>query len=255
VTYLYPLGTVLAFLVVWQITVQALNIPAYLLPLPSKVIQHIVAKWTFLAEHAWVTTYETVGGFLLSIVIGVPLATAIVWSERLDRAITPLLVLSQTFPKVAIAPLLIIWFGFGTTSKVVVSFLIAFFPVVIAGVAGMRSVETEMLELIRSMRAGPIQEFTKIRLPAALTSFFAGFKVAIAFAVVGAVVGEWVGADRGLGYLLMVANANLDTPLLFAVLFFLMGMGVVFYYAIVALERILLPWHVSVRESGFQPTM
>ena len=154
----------------------------------------------------------------------------------------------------AIAPLLIIWLGFGVESKILVSFLVAFFPVVIAGVAGMRSVDFEMLELIRSMPATALQAFCKIRLPFAMAHFFAGFKVAITFAVVGAVVGEWVGADKGLGYLLLAANANLDTPMLFSVLICLMVIGVVLYYGVVLLERLLVPWHASMEDNAIQPT-
>lgn len=251
----YPAATVVVILVAWQVVVTGFGIPAYLIPSPGAVALQLVNKAGFLLSHSWVTTYETLGGFLLSILVGVPLAIAIVWSRALDRSITPLLVLSQTFPKVAIAPLLIIWFGLGILPKVLVSFLVAFFPVVISGVTGMRSVETEMLELVRVMRASRLQIFWKVRLPYALPQFFAGLKVAIAFAVVGAVVGEWVGADRGLGYLLLTANANLDTPLLFAVLVLLMLIGTALYYAIVWMERLVLPWHVSVREDVFHPTV
>jgi NitT/TauT family transport system permease protein len=251
----YPAATVVVVLVAWQVVVTGFGIPAYLIPSPGAVALQLVSKAGFLLYHSWVTTYETLGGFLLSILVGVPLAIAIVSSRALDRSITPLLVLSQTFPKVAIAPLLIIWFGLGILPKVLVSFLVAFFPVVISGVTGMRSVETEMLELVRVMRASRLQIFWKVRLPYALPQFFAGLKVAIAFAVVGAVVGEWVGADRGLGYLLLSANANLDTPLLFAVLVLLMLIGTALYYAIVWIERLMLPWHVSVREDIIHPTV
>lgn len=251
----YPVGTVAGVLLLWHLVVVAFGVPEYLLPSPLRVGRYLVDRWEFLAPHAWVTTYETLGGFGLSIALGVPLAMSIVWSQKVDRAIMPLLVLSQTFPKVAIAPLLIIWLGFGLFPKILVSFLVAFFPVVVSGVAGMRSVETEMLELIRSMRASPLQVFLKVRVPQALPHFFAGLKVAIAFAVVGAVVGEWVGADRGLGYLLLQANANLDTPMLFAVLMVLLVIGVVLYYAIVWIERVMLPWHVSIRESGLATTL
>jgi NitT/TauT family transport system permease protein len=173
----------------------------------------------------------------------------------LDKSITPFLVLSQTFPKVAIAPLLIIWFGLGMLPKILVSFLVAFFPVIISEVTGMRSVETETMELIHSMQATPLQTFWKIRLPYALPHLFAGLKVAIAFAIVGAVVGEWVVADKGLGYVLLWASGNLDTPMLFSVFVILMGIGVILYYAIVWLERLFIPWHVSIRETALQPTM
>lgn len=253
--WFYPTATVIALVALWQAVVSVFAIPAYLIPSPGAVSDQFAAHWRLLARDAWITTFETLGGFVLSIVVGVPLAMAIVSSRAVDQAVMPLLVLSQTFPKVAIAPLLLIWFGINTTTWMFVSFLVAFFPVVIAGVAGMRAVETETMELIRSMRASPLQIFFKVRLPTALPHFFAGLKVAIAFAVVGAVVGEWVGADRGLGHLLLWANANLETPMVFAVLIVLMAIGVVLYYAVVWLERLAIPWHVSIRGEGVQATM
>lgn len=254
-SWIYPVATVVILVVLWDVVVDAFDIPQYLIPTPITVAKHLVANWNFLLTHTLVTTYETVGGFVLSIVIGVALAMAIVSSRAVDQAIMPLLILSQTFPKIAVAPLLIIWFGLGIQTKVFVSFLVAFFPVVIATVAGMRAVETETMELIRSMRATPMQMFWKIRLPAALPHFFSGLKVAVAFAVVGAVVGEWVGSDRGLGYLLLWSNANLDTPMMFSVLVMLMIIGMILYYAVVWLERLTIPWHISVRGEGPQATM
>jgi NitT/TauT family transport system permease protein len=245
--WIYPTATVVVLIVVWHFAVILFKIPPYLIPAPEIVAKHFVANWQILFYNGAITTYETVGGFVLSILVGVPLAMAIVWSKAVDQALMPLLVLSQTFPKVAIAPLLLIWFGLNITTWMFVSFLVAFFPVVIACVAGMRAVETETMELIRSMRATPMQVFFKIRLPAALPHFFAGLKVAIAFAVVGAVVGEWVGADKGLGHMLIWANANLDTPMVFSVLIALMAIGVVLYYLVVWAERLAIPWHVSVR--------
>jgi NitT/TauT family transport system permease protein len=177
-----------------------------------------------------------------------------VWSRLLERAVMPLLVVSQSFPKVAVAPLIVIWFGLGFLPKILIAFSVAFFPIVVSTIAGMRSVETDMDDLARSMQATPLKTFTKIRLPFAMPQIFSGIKVAVAFATVGAVVGEWVGADAGLGYLLLWSNANLDTPLLFAVLICLMLIGLVLYYAVEYLERRALPWHVSVRDQDLQFT-
>jgi len=255
-TWPYPIGTIFIIIFLWHFAVIFFNIPEYLIPAPLAVGEYIFQKWNFLLRHSWVTTYETLAGFFLSILVGIPLAIALVWSKILDRSIMPILVVSQTFPKVAIAPLLIIWFGLGLLPKVLVSFIIAFFPVVVSGVTGMRSVETEMLELIHSMRASSLQVFWKMRLPYALPHLFSGFKVAITFAIVGAVIGEWVGADKGLGYMLLWANANLDTVLLFSILASLTVIGVVLYYSVVMIERLIIPWHVSIREEEApQPTM
>jgi NitT/TauT family transport system permease protein len=242
-------------LVGWDLAVRLLGVPPYLVPRPGAVVTRIADDAALLARHGAITFAESVGGFLLSVALGVPLGMVLVGSRLLERAVMPLLVLSQSFPKIAIAPLIVIWFGLGVLPKLVIGFLIAFFPVVISAIAGMRSVDPDLLDLARSMQGTGLRTFLKIRVPFALPQMFAGFKVAVAFATVGAVVGEWVGAESGLGYLLLWANANLDTPLLFAILVCLMVIGLVLYYAVELLERLLLPWHVSVREGTLRATM
>jgi NitT/TauT family transport system permease protein len=251
----YPAATVLLLLLVWDLAVRVFDLPVYLVPQPSAVAGRIVSDARLLVRHGGITLAESVGGFLLSVAVGVPLGMALVASRMLERSVMPLLVVSQSFPKVAIAPLIVIWFGLGVLPKLVIGFLIAFFPVVISAIAGMRSVDPELLDLAQSMQGSPFRTFVKIRVPFALPQMFAGFKVAVAFATVGAVVGEWVGADSGLGYLLLWANANLDTPLLFAILVCLMVIGLALYYLVEVMERLLLPWHVSLRESPLRATM
>lgn len=251
----YPLATIVIVIGIWYAAVLTFNIPPYLLPLPDDVLQRIIEDFQFLMGHTWVTTYEAVAGFVLSIVLGILLAIAVVASPVLDRALMPWLVLSQTFPKVALAPLIIVWFGLGFVPKLIVTFLVAFFPVVISTVVGLRSIEREMLELAYSMRASTLQIFWRFRLPIALPNILAGLKVSVAFAVVGAVIAEWVSANQGLGYLLLRANASLDTTLLFAVLVMLMIIGVTLYYMVELAERLLIPWHSSVRLKDTQPTM
>jgi NitT/TauT family transport system permease protein len=253
--WIYPIVAVLLMLVVWHLAVVIFEMPPYLLPKPANVLLRTVSEIRYLAAHSLVTTYETLGGFALSVIIGIPLAMLIVASPMLDRALMPLLVLSQTFPKVAIAPLLIIWFGLGLLPKLLIGFLVAFFPVVISTVVGLRSTEAEMIELARSMRVSAFKMFWMFRFPNALPNVFAGLKVAIAFAVVGAVIGEWVGSTEGLGYLLLKANADLDAEFLFAILLMLMLIGIVLYYAVELLERMLIPWHVSVRLQSPSPTI
>ncbi len=253
--WIYPTVSIVLMLIVWHAVVVLLDMPPYLLPKPLNVLARAFADARYLGVHAWVTTYETLGGFALSVLIGVPLAMLIVASPIVDRSLMPLLVLSQTFPKVAIAPLLIIWFGLGVLPKLLVGFLVAFFPIVISTVVGLRSMEAEMIELAQSMRVSAFKMFWMFRLPNALPNVLAGMKVAIAFAVVGAVIAEWVGSTEGLGYLLLKANADLDTEFLFAILLMLMLIGVVLYYAIEIIERLLIPWHVSVRLQSPTATM
>lgn len=245
--WIYPTAAIVCSVAIWQIAIWLFAIPQYLLPPPLDVLERLKSDFWFLSYHSLITTLETLGGFFLSIIIGIPLGILLVWSRTLERAIMPLLVVSQAFPKVAIAPLIIIWFGLGLFPKILIAFSVAFFPIVVSTIAGMRSVDTDLNDLARSMQSSSIKAFLKIKLPYALPQIFSGLKVAIAFATVGAVVGEWVGAESGLGYLLLSANANLDTSLLFAVLVALMIIGLVLYYAVEIFERLMIPWHISVR--------
>lgn len=239
----YPALTLLLVLVVWQIAVPALAIPRYLLPAPTLIADTFGAKSSLLWDHTLITAGEVLVGFGLSILIGVPIAIMTVASPLFSRTIYPLIVASQAVPKMAIAPLLVVWFGFGTLPKVLVAFLIAFFPIVIDAAVGLRSLEREMLWLSQTMGLGPIATFFKIRLPHALPSLFGGLKVAVTLAVVGAVVGEFVGSDAGLGHLLIIANGNLDTATLFATLIILTALGLILYGVIALVERLTVPWH------------
>ena len=242
-----PLLLIVLFLGVWEVLCRALDVKTYLLPTPSRIWEELVRQGPSLVEHTWITTYEMLLGFLLAAVVGILLAVFIVSSPVFDRSIMPILIFSQTVPKIAIAPLFIVWFGFGPTAKVLVAFLICFFPIVIDTAVGLRSVSPDMLNLARSMGASWWDIFVKIRVPTALPYIFSGLKVAITLAVVGAVVGEFVGATKGLGYILLKANGELQTPLLFAAITILTVIGIVFYYVLEAAERIMIPWHVSRR--------
>ncbi|MBI3078619.1 MAG: ABC transporter permease, partial [Deltaproteobacteria bacterium] len=172
-----------------------------------------------------------------------------------ELVLRPYLVASQTTPIIVLAPLFLVWFGFGILSKVVVSFLIAFFPIVIDTVVGMRSVEPEMLHLARSLGARPLQVFAKFRFPKALPNIFGGLKVGITLAVVGAIVGEFIGANAGLGYLQLQANSNLDTTLLFSTIVVLSVMGVALFAVISALERVVIRWRPPEEVEAAHATM
>jgi NitT/TauT family transport system permease protein len=238
---IYPAMTVIATLVAWEFGTRVFNVPAFLLPSPSQIVVSLADNAALILKHGWTTTVEIVLGFLLSIALGVPLALAIFVWPAFSRSVLPLLVSSQAMPKVAVAPLFLVWFGFGLLPKVLIAFLIAFFPIVISTVVGLASIEQEKIHLARSMGLGAAATFFKIRLPSALPSVFGGLKISITLAVVGAVVGEFVGGDAGLGYLLMVANGNIDTPLLFAGLIALTVQGVVLYYLVELAERLAIP--------------
>jgi NitT/TauT family transport system permease protein len=223
--------------------------PHYLVPPPGAVWDTLTGQWQFLLENSFVTLYETVIGFVLASVLGLVTAVAIVYSRSLDKALYPLVLFAQVIPKIAIAPLLIVWFGTDMTPKIILAVLIAFFPVVISGVAGLRSTDPELLDLSATMGASRWQTFYKIRFPNAVPHLMAGLKVAVTLAVVGAVVGEFVGASEGLGYVLLVANGNLDAALLFADLILMSFIGIVLFAAVEVTEALLIPWHAS-RRSG-----
>jgi NitT/TauT family transport system permease protein len=194
-------------------------------------------------------------GYLLAIAVAVPMAIAITASPSFDQFITPILLFFQTVPKISIAPLFLVWFGVGILPKVLVAFLISFFPIIIDTAVGLRSIHPDMVDLARSMGATERQFFMRFRLPTSLPYLFSGLKVAASLAVVGAVVGEFVGADRGLGYLLLVANSNLLTPLMFGTIVALTVQGLILFYIIQALETVLIPWHITVRSGQEHGTM
>jgi NitT/TauT family transport system permease protein len=222
----------IALILLWDLAIRLFKIPAFLLPTPMEVMESIVQNRLALFTHGQVTLAETLAGFGLSIAIGMPLAVMIVSSSLLDRVLFPVLVASQAVPKVALAPLLLVTLGYGTAPKIIVALLVAFFPIVVNTVAGLRSVNRDTLKLMRSMGATPFQVFIKVRFPSAVPSILAGFRVAIALAVIGAVVGEFVGSRTGLGYLMLSATGNFDTALVFACMITLTAMGIVLFYSI-----------------------
>jgi NitT/TauT family transport system permease protein len=250
-SWVAPVVTLVLLIVLWDLVVRLFGLKPFILPTPWMVGEALVRDFGALVHHGATTMQEVLAGFALSVLVGVPLAFAIASSPLFERSAYPLLVGSQAVPKIAIAPLFVIWFGFGIAPKVLMAFLIAFFPVVVAGVVGLRSVEAEKLHLARSMGATRWQTFAMFRLPSALPSLFGGLKLAITFAVTGAVVGEFIGADRGLGRVIMVANGNLDTPGLFAAAVVLTVMAVALFYLVEALERVTVRWHVSQRLKEF----
>jgi NitT/TauT family transport system permease protein len=238
---IFPILLSIGLLVIWEVAVDLLKIPVFLFPAPSDILVACYNNAALLLRESWVTTVEILLGYFLSIVVGIPLALAIFQWPVFAKSIYPLLISSQAMPKVAIAPLFVVWFGFGFVPKVLIAFLIAFFPIVINTVMGLSSIEQEKIFLARSMGLSGFQTFRLIRFPNALPSIFAGLKISITLAVVGAVVGEFVGGDSGLGYQLMVANGAMNTPLLFAGILALTILGLVLYGIIEIVEHFAMP--------------
>jgi NitT/TauT family transport system permease protein len=232
-------------LVVWQGTIWLFDIQSFILPSPLDVWEATRENWRWLLEESWPTLQAIVLGFGLSVLVGLPLAILLASSRRLEELVNPILVFSQTVPKVAIAPLFLIWFGFGMTPKVVIAFLIAFFPIVVDSTVGLKSVPQDLEDLVASTGTSWRRALTKARLPYALPNIFSGMKLAITFATIGAVVAEFVGTSEGLGYVIQIANGRFNTPLVFAAVIVLSVMGLLLFQLVALAERLAIPWHAS----------
>lgn len=239
-SYTAPLALTGVILIAWEVITPLTGISELILPKPSVIAITIVEEWGKLIKHTQVTLLESVYGFVLGIAVGVPLAIGIFSWTFFERAVYPILVILNTVPKVALAPILVLWFGFGWAPKILVGFLIAFFPIVISTVVGLQGMDKDMVHLARSMGASPWQTFVKFRLPAAFPSIFGGLKVGITLAVIGAVIGEYVASEEGLGYLQLLASSEFDSPLNFAALVFIAIMGIFLFYIVEFAERILV---------------
>ena len=237
-----PAITLLALIGIWEVLARWSGIPSWLLPAPSAIGDSMIGWRAELAWHSTITLYEVLVGFALSIVVSIPLAVAVVYSPFLQNTIYPILLALQSMPKVAIAPLLVLWVGFGALPKILVVFLVCFFPIVVATASGLTAVPPALIDLIRSLSATTFQTFVKIRFPTAIPHIFVGLKIAITFAVIGAVIGEFVGSDEGLGYLILISTSQSRTPLAFGALLILTLMSIILYYAIEFMERFFVPW-------------
>ncbi len=242
-----PIWLIIVLIIGWDLCIRLFKIPQYLIPTPWQVVQQLFKEWPMLWRESLPTLYATLGGFVLSALVGVPIAMWIAYSRLVESFVYPLLVFSQSVPKVAIAPLFVVWFGFGVIPKVIAAFLLGFFPVIVATVQGFKSIEPDVIDLARSMGASPLKVFIKFRLPQAMPAIFSGLKVSVTLAVVGAVVGEFVGSNSGLGYVLQKANGTFDLPLMFAALVILSMIGVLLFLVLELIERWVLPWHASQR--------
>jgi NitT/TauT family transport system permease protein len=238
---------ILGFFIAWELLVRLFQVPHHFLPPPSTVLLEIAAEPKWYAVHTLYTLYTTMLGFGLALILGVLAAIGIVYSRWLENTLYTLLVSLNSVPKIALAPLFIIWVGTGTESKVAISFLIALFSVVIDAVLGLRSADPDALDLLRTMRGSRIQALWKIRFPGALPHMFAGMKVAISLALVGAIAGEFVASQEGLGYVIITAQSMFQTVRVFASIVLLGVAGTILFFLVDVAERLVCPWHVSHR--------
>lgn len=239
--------SLLIFLGVWQLFVVVTGIRSYLLPAPTEIFAEMVDSFSLLLSHSWVTLAESLAGFALAAVVGVGLAVLMVSVPFLRGVIMPGLVAFNAVPKVAFAPLLIIWLGLGIESKIALSFMIAFFPIAVNATTGMSEIEPEMMNLVRLMRAKRRQEFLKIRIPHSLPAMFDGFKIALPIAIIGAIVAEFVASSKGLGYLILAAGVQLNTVLVFAAIFMIVIFSILLYALLLQVEGRVLGWRPSAR--------
>lgn len=238
------LSALALFLLVWELLVRWQQYPAFFLPSPQRVWARFLALAGngTLAMHARVTLSEIFGGLALGLTVATVIGYGLAKSPLLERILSPYIVASQAVPIVALAPLLVVWFGFGALSKILVCALTVFFPALVNTMVGIRSVDPDLRALMRSLQASRWQTFLKLEVPASLPVLFGGLKVSVTLAVIGAVVGEFVGADRGLGYLVNLARGILDTPMLFVALFTLVAIALLLYSAVALLEWVVLRW-------------
>ncbi|NOU67702.1 ABC transporter permease subunit [Paenibacillus sp. LMG 31461] len=239
--------TLMGMVIVWQLLYVFFTIPKYILPSPWDIAVRFSQETGMLIRHSLVTLQEVLLGFLMSVAVGIPIAILIVHSKYFKNTIYPILIGVHCIPMVSLAPLLIIWLGFDMKTKVIIAFMISVFPIIINSVVGMQSMDKEMHDLARSLRASKWQIFLYFRLPKALPNIFGGFKVGITLAVVGAVVAEFVASDKGLGYLQLMANSQLDTTLEFCTLFMLAIIGIGLFYGMDLIERVAIPWNKGQR--------
>lgn len=233
---------IVGLLAAWQLAVDWGGVKEYILPSPSAALKAYFRpnyQWTanFLA-----TFYATIGAFALSAVLGIGLAVVIVWNDLLMRTVMPVLVLFNTLPKIALAPLFVIWLGYGIWPNIVIGTTIAFFPMVVNSAVGLATADPEMLDLVRSLKASRWQVFAKIRFPNAVPYIFTGLKLNATMSVIGAIVGEFVASERGLGALIISGGVTLETPSIFASLILISVLGLALYGVVVAVERVVAPW-------------
>lgn len=238
----FPLATLALLVLLWELATRLFDWPIWLVPGPVDVGSALLENRSLLPRHFRVTLVETLGGFALAIAVGIPLAVAIASSRLLERTIYPVLLGLNAVPKIAIAPILVLWMGFGYGPKIVVTFLLCIFPIVISTATGLKSTPAELVELVRSLDASSLELFRRVRFPSALPHVFVGLKVAISLAVIGAVIGEFVGAEAGLGHVIIASGSNIDTSLAFGAMVLLGVLSVALFYALVGLERLFVPW-------------
>jgi len=239
---LWPIGFALTLLVDWQVLVRVAQVPEAILPPPTAVLDQLVQHYDIILRHALPTTLDTLAAFAICIPLGMLLAGLITWSPIANKAIYPNVIIFQLIPKIALAPLFIVWLGIGSPSRVTFSVFISFFPILVATATGLQSVSRDLLRLCKSLGATDRQVLLKVRLPTALPFLFSGMKVAVTLSIIGIVVGEFIASQEGLGYLILFASSRQQTDLSLACITVLCAVGLTLYGLVVLTEKIFARW-------------
>ncbi len=247
--YFWSVIITILLLIFWEIGVRVFHVPNYLLPPPSEIISTLLDVYPLILPHVWVTISESVVGFILAAAISISMAFGIVYYKILERTLYPYAVITKVIPIISIAPLLTVWFGNGFLPKVLTAILVSFFPILVNTISGLQSADANMIRLMNSLFAPKFMIFTKIRFKYSLPYIFAGFRIASTLAVIGAIVGEFVGADKGIGFFLIMSMSELEVARVFMGVFFCTLIGLAMFFTVVALEKYLIPWHISIQST------
>ena len=245
--WILPMGILLFLLVLWEVLVRAVNVPSWQLPTPSAILSELIVSKGLLWSHTLVTLGEIGVGFSVALITGWTLAAGIAYSRILERSVYPIIIASQTIPIIAIAPLLLIWVGYGLTPKVIIVALISFYPISVNTVDGLKSIDPDMVNMFRTLGASKFQVFTKLQIPNSLPFMFSGIKIGISVSVIAAVIGEWVGGSEGLGYLITYSQPLFLTARVFAAIFLLSLMGIILFALAVWIEHSTMPWYFNAK--------
>ena len=249
-TWLLPVSILIGLVAAWELWVNLADVPKWQLPAPSEIAEELVSSSDLLWKHTLVTLQEIVFGFLAALAAGLVLAGGIAYSRVLERSVYPIVIASQTVPIIAIAPLLLIWVGYGLTPKIIIVALICFYPIAVNTVDGLKATDPDMVNMVRTLGASRWQVFTKLQIPTALPFMFSGIKIGVSVSVIAAVIGEWVGASEGLGYLITYSQPLFLTARVFAAIFVLSVMGIGLFVLAVIAERMMMPWHFNEKRSN-----
>jgi len=249
-TWLLPGFILIGLVAAWELWVRLADVPKWQLPAPWEIAQELVSSRSLLWEHYLVTLEEIVVGFMAALAAGLLLASGIAYSRVLERSVYPIVIASQTVPIIAIAPLLLIWVGYGLTPKIIIVALICFYPIAVNTVDGLKAADPDMVNMLRTLGASRWQVFTKLQIPTAMPFIFSGIKIGISVSVIAAVIGEWVGASEGLGYLITYSQPLFLTARVFAAIFVLSVMGISLFLLAVIAEHLMMPWHFNEKRSN-----